>query len=124
MRLSKLSIRNFRNFQSIDVPLSDNAVLLGRTESEKAISYSRFSSSWIQPYVNLAAALKLPYCVITDWDPLDGSKPPLGRKLKSRKQWNIPRVRILSGVREEYARCLSGAMACNISMNEDPGATL
>jgi putative ATP-dependent endonuclease of OLD family len=33
-----------------------------------------------RPYVKLAEALKIPYCVITDWDPLDGSKPPLGRK--------------------------------------------
>jgi putative ATP-dependent endonuclease of OLD family len=32
------------------------------------------------PYVKLAAALGLPYSVITDWDPLDGSKSPLGKK--------------------------------------------
>jgi len=30
--------------------------------------------------VKLAEALGLPYAVITDWDPLDGAKPPLGRK--------------------------------------------
>ncbi len=31
------------------------------------------------PYVKLALALSLPYSVITDWDPLDGSKAPLGQ---------------------------------------------
>lgn len=32
------------------------------------------------PYVKLATALGLPHSVITDWDPLDGTKPPLGKK--------------------------------------------
>lgn len=32
------------------------------------------------PYVKLATALDLSFAVITDWDPLDGTKPPLGRK--------------------------------------------
>lgn len=32
------------------------------------------------PYVRFATALAIPFVVITDWDPLDGSKPPLGRK--------------------------------------------
>lgn len=31
------------------------------------------------PYVKLAGSLGLPYAVITDWDPLDGTKPPLGK---------------------------------------------
>lgn len=31
------------------------------------------------PYVKLAGSLGLPFAVVTDWDPLDGSKPPLGR---------------------------------------------
>jgi hypothetical protein len=30
MRLSKLSIRNFRNFQSVDIPLAGNVVLVGQ----------------------------------------------------------------------------------------------
>ena len=30
-------------------------------------------------YVKLAAGLGLPFAVITDWDPLDGKKPPLGK---------------------------------------------
>lgn len=32
------------------------------------------------PYVKLAESLGLPYAVVTDWDPLDGAKPPLGKK--------------------------------------------
>jgi len=31
------------------------------------------------PYVKLAASLGLPYVVITDWDPLDGTRAPLGK---------------------------------------------
>ncbi|MBB3695571.1 AAA family ATPase [Sphingomonas sp. BK580] len=31
------------------------------------------------PYVKLAASLGLPFAVVTDWDPLDGTKPPLGK---------------------------------------------
>lgn len=31
------------------------------------------------PYVKLAGSLGLPYSVVTDWDPLDGTKPPLGK---------------------------------------------
>ena len=31
------------------------------------------------PYVKLAASLGLPFAVVTDWDPLDGAKPPLGK---------------------------------------------
>lgn len=31
------------------------------------------------PYVKLATALALPFAVITDWDPMDGGRAPLGR---------------------------------------------
>jgi putative ATP-dependent endonuclease of the OLD family len=31
------------------------------------------------PYVKFATALSLPFVVITDWDPLEGKNPPLGR---------------------------------------------
>ncbi|EBV3304369.1 ATP-dependent endonuclease, partial [Salmonella enterica subsp. enterica serovar Enteritidis] len=31
------------------------------------------------PYVKLAGSLGLPFAVVTDWDPLDGTKPPLGK---------------------------------------------
>ena len=33
-----------------------------------------------KPYVKLAAGLGLPFSVLTDWDPLDGTKPPLGKE--------------------------------------------
>jgi len=36
MRLSKLSIRNFRNFRSVDIPLSGNLVLLGENRVGKS----------------------------------------------------------------------------------------
>jgi hypothetical protein len=36
MRLSKLSIRNFRNFRAVDIPLSDNVVLLGENRVGKS----------------------------------------------------------------------------------------
>lgn len=31
------------------------------------------------PYVKLVGSLGLPFAIITDWDPLDGTKPPLGK---------------------------------------------
>ena len=36
MRLSKLSIRNFRNFRSVEIPLSGNVVLLGENRVGKS----------------------------------------------------------------------------------------
>lgn len=39
------------------------------------------------PYIKLAASLRIPFAVITDWDPLDGSKQPLG-KMRSISIWN------------------------------------
>lgn len=36
MRLSKLSIRNFRNFTTIDIPLAGNVVLLGENRVGKS----------------------------------------------------------------------------------------
>ncbi|MBG6143972.1 putative ATP-dependent endonuclease of OLD family [Labrenzia sp. EL_142] len=39
------------------------------------------------PYVKLAGSLGLPFSVITDWDPLDGAKPPLG-KARTLDIWN------------------------------------
>ena len=30
-------------------------------------------------YLKLAASLGLPFSVVTDWDRLDGTKPPLGK---------------------------------------------
>ncbi|RSR19669.1 DUF2813 domain-containing protein, partial [Acinetobacter baumannii] len=36
MHLKNLKIRNFRNFESIDIPLSDNIVLLGENRTGKS----------------------------------------------------------------------------------------
>jgi putative ATP-dependent endonuclease of the OLD family len=56
------------------------AASLGHSLDELGITVCNVGGVNFRPYVKLAEALKLPYCVITDWDPLDGSKPPLGKK--------------------------------------------
>ncbi|MBL8598969.1 MAG: AAA family ATPase [Devosia sp.] len=56
------------------------ALSLGHSLDELGITVCNVGGVNFRPYVKLAEALKLPYCVVTDWDPLDGSKPPLGRK--------------------------------------------
>lgn len=53
---------------------------LGHSLDDLGITVCNVGGVNFRPYVKLAEALKLPYCVVTDWDPLDGSKPPLGRK--------------------------------------------
>lgn len=53
---------------------------LGHSLDELGISVCNVGGVNFRPYVKLAEALKLPYSVITDWDPLDGTKPPLGKK--------------------------------------------
>lgn len=53
---------------------------LGIDLDELGISVCNVGGTNFRPYVRLAAALTLPFAVITDWDPLDGSRPPLGRK--------------------------------------------
>lgn len=44
------------------------------------ISVCNIGGVHFDPYVKLAAALKIRFSVVTDWDPLDGTKPALGRK--------------------------------------------
>jgi putative ATP-dependent endonuclease of the OLD family len=56
------------------------AASVGHSLDELGITVCNVGGVNFRPYVKLAEALKLPYCVITDWDPLDGSKPPLGKK--------------------------------------------
>jgi putative ATP-dependent endonuclease of the OLD family len=53
---------------------------IGYDLDELGISVCNVGGVNFSPYVRLAAALSLPFVVITDWDPLDGTKPPLGRK--------------------------------------------
>jgi putative ATP-dependent endonuclease of the OLD family len=53
---------------------------IGHPLDELGITVCNVAGVNFSPYVKLAESLSLPYAVITDWDPLDGSKPPLGRK--------------------------------------------
>ncbi|MDA9474413.1 endonuclease [Bradyrhizobium sp. CCBAU 65884] len=53
---------------------------LSRPLDELGITVCNVAGVNFAPYVKLAESLNLPYAVITDWDPLDGLKPPLGRK--------------------------------------------
>lgn len=53
---------------------------MGRDLDEHGITVCNVAGTNFGPYVKLAEALRLPYAVITDWDPLDGRKPPLGKK--------------------------------------------
>lgn len=43
------------------------------------ISVCNVAGVHFEAYVKLAASLGLPFAVVTDWDPLDGTKPPLGK---------------------------------------------
>jgi putative ATP-dependent endonuclease of OLD family len=52
---------------------------LGHNLDQLGITVCNVAGVNFTPYVKLAASLGLPFSVITDWDPLDGSKPPLGK---------------------------------------------
>ncbi|MBE0704382.1 MAG: AAA family ATPase [Afipia sp.] len=56
------------------------AASLGHPLDDLGITVCNVAGTNFRPYVKLAEALSLHYCVVTDWDPLDGSKPPLGKK--------------------------------------------
>lgn len=56
------------------------ASALGQILDDLGISVCNVAGANFGPYVKLAEALDVPYSVITDWDPLDGTKPPLGKK--------------------------------------------
>ncbi|MEC6831213.1 AAA family ATPase [Photobacterium toruni] len=51
---------------------------LGINLDQLGISVCNVAGINFVPYVKLACSLGLPFSVITDWDPLDGSKLPLG----------------------------------------------
>ncbi len=51
----------------------------GHNLDRLGISVCNIAGIHFEPYVKLAASLGLPFSVITDWDPLDGTKPPLGK---------------------------------------------
>lgn len=59
------------------MPAFANAV--GLNLDQLGISVCNVAGVNFTPYVKLAASLGLPFSVVTDWDPLDGTKPPLGR---------------------------------------------
>jgi putative ATP-dependent endonuclease of OLD family len=52
---------------------------LGHDLDQLGITVCNVAGTNFAPYVKLAGSLGLPYVVITDWDPLDGTKPPLGK---------------------------------------------
>lgn len=56
------------------------SLAIGHDLDDLGITVCNVGGTNFGPYVKLAEALGMPYAVITDWDPLDGTKPPLGRK--------------------------------------------
>lgn len=56
------------------------AASLGFNLDDLGITVCNVAGTNFGPYVKLTEALGIPWSVITDWDPLDGSKPPLGLK--------------------------------------------
>ncbi len=52
---------------------------LGKKLDRNGITVCNVAGVHFSAYVKLAGALDLPFAVITDWDPLDGTKPPLGK---------------------------------------------
>lgn len=52
---------------------------LGHNLDRLGITVCNVAGINFTPYIKLAASLGLPFSVVTDWDPLDGSKPPLGK---------------------------------------------
>lgn len=55
------------------------AETLGHNLNELGITVCNVAGAYFIPYVKLAGSLGLPLAVVTDWDPLDGAKPPLGK---------------------------------------------
>lgn len=51
---------------------------LGKKLDRLGITVCNVAGVNFSPYVKLAVSLGLPFAVITDWDPLDGTKLPLG----------------------------------------------
>lgn len=55
------------------------AEILGYDLDGLGVSVCNVAGTNFNPYVKLAEGLGIPFTVITDWDPLDGTKPALGR---------------------------------------------
>lgn len=52
---------------------------MGHNLDRAGITVCNVAGVNFSPYVKLAGSLGLPFSVVTDWDPLDGTKPPLGK---------------------------------------------
>lgn len=59
--------------------ISSFAEILGHDLDGLGISVCNVAGTNFNPYIKLAAGLGIPFTVITDWDPLDETKPALGR---------------------------------------------
>lgn len=55
------------------------AEAVGQHLDQLGITVCNVAGTNFAPYVKLAFSLGLPFAVVTDWDPLDGSKQPLGK---------------------------------------------
>lgn len=55
------------------------AEILGYDLDGLGITVCNVAGTNFNPYIKLAEGLGIPFTVITDWDPLDGTKPALGR---------------------------------------------
>lgn len=55
------------------------AKALGHNLDGLGITVCNVAGTNFNPYVKLAGSLGLPFAVVTDWDPLDGTKLPLGK---------------------------------------------
>ena len=52
---------------------------MNRNLDRLGITVCNVAGTNFTPYVKLAGSLGIPFAVVTDWDPLDGLKPPLGK---------------------------------------------
>jgi putative ATP-dependent endonuclease of OLD family len=55
------------------------ASALGHNLDKLGITVCNVAGTNFTPYVKLAGGLGLQFAVVTDWDPLDSTKPPLGK---------------------------------------------
>lgn len=55
------------------------AEALGHDLDQLGITVCNVAGVNFNPYVKLAGSLGIPFAVVTDWDPLDGTSPPLGK---------------------------------------------
>lgn len=71
--------------------LPEFADALGYNLNRLGITVCNVAGINFKPYVKLAGSLGLPFAVITDWDPLDGTSPPLG-KARTLEIWDAYRT--------------------------------